>query len=67
MAQKPIKKIAVQKKPTKYKKALEKPKTDSQKVSKKINKKIVENFEEEHLKMPKVLSKAKKDPIKKKK
>lgn len=48
MAQKPIKKIKIKSKPTKYKKVLENPINDSQKVTKEINKRIIKKFEDEH-------------------
>lgn len=48
MAQKPIKKINIQKKPTKYKKTLKKPKNDSERITKNINKEIVEKYETEY-------------------
>ena len=48
MAQKPLKKVTVKsnEKKSKYKKVLEKPKTDSEKLSKQINKKSIQNHEE---------------------
>lgn len=48
MAQKPIKKVKLQAKASKYKKVLARPKTDSQKVTKEIDKRIVEEFESKY-------------------
>ncbi len=44
MAQKPLKKIKLQKNPTKYKKASKKIKTENELITKEINKAIVEKY-----------------------
>jgi len=44
MAQKPLKKIKLQKNPTKYKKASKKIKTEEELITKEINKGIVEKY-----------------------
>ena len=44
MAQKPLKKIKLQKNPTKYRKASKKIKTENELITKEINKAIVEKY-----------------------
>lgn len=48
MAQKPLKKIKLQEKETKYKKVLKKPKSTADLITKRINRGIVERFQTEY-------------------
>lgn len=48
MTQNPLKKINLQKKPSKYKKVLKNPQNPNQILSKRINKKIIERSEMEN-------------------
>lgn len=63
MVQKPLKKISIQSKKTKYRKVLETPKTDTQRVTKNINKNIIDQCETEY----KALTKSSVDKKKSKK
>lgn len=63
MAQKPIQKVSIKSKESKYKKVLGRPKTDSERVSKKINNNAIKQHEEKY----KVLTLKKTKEIKKQK
>ncbi len=59
MAQKPIKKINIEKKPTKYFKRSEKDKSATYKITKEINKKILNSAQDKVEKKRKVQSRRK--------